>query len=263
MRDRVAVVTGGAQGIGYEVAMSLARRGARVAVLDVRADAAQHAGEMIAKETGARVFAVVADVSDASSVDAAFTSIESVLGPVDFLVNNAGLITPKFVPAELVSPEQFDRMLAVHVRGSFLCSARALSTMKAQRYGRIIMISSLVGPLGFADRIAYATAKAGIVGMTRSLAVEGGPHGVTVNAVAPGWIRTPLIAERITEGSLDTRALLSRTPAARWGEARDVAEVIAALMGPEFDFVTGIEIPVDGGYRINGDTLNISSEGAA
>jgi NAD(P)-dependent dehydrogenase (short-subunit alcohol dehydrogenase family) len=263
MRNRVALVTGGAQGIGYEVAMSLARRGAQVAVVDVRADAAQQAVQMIAKETGASVFAAAADVSDASLVDAAFTSIERALGPVDYLINNAGLITPKFVPAELVSPEQFDRMLAVHVRGSFLCSARAMSTMKAQGYGRIIMISSLVGPLGFADRIAYATAKAGIVGMTRSLAVEGGPHGVTVNAVAPGWIRTPLIAERITEGVLDPRALLSRTPAARWGEARDVAEVIAALMGPEFDFVTGAEIPVDGGYRINGDTLNTSSEGAA
>lgn len=263
MRDRVAVVTGGAQGIGFEVAMSLARRGAQLAVLDVRADAAEHAVQKIAKETGASVFAAAADVSDASLVDGAFTSVESALGPVDFLVNNAGLISPKFVPAELVSPEQFDRMLAVHVRGSFLCSARAMSAMKAQRYGRIVMISSLVGPLGFADRIAYATAKAGIVGMTRSLAVEGGPYGVTVNAVAPGWIRTPLIAARITEGLLDSGALLSRTPAGRWGETRDVAEVIAAILGPEFDFVTGVEIPVDGGYRINGDTLNIPSEGAA
>jgi NAD(P)-dependent dehydrogenase (short-subunit alcohol dehydrogenase family) len=255
LSGRVAVVTGGARGIGAATAGALAARGAAVAILDVDESAAIGAAADLATATGVRTLGVRADVGDEAGVDDAFRRVEADLGPVGILVNNAGILTPRFVPAEEVSPEEFDRMLAVHVRGSFLCSRRALPGMKARGEGRIVMLSSLVGPLGFDRRVAYATAKEGIVGMMRALAVEAGPSGVTVNAVAPGWIRTALVDERLASGVLDEAGLLSRTPLQRWGAAADVADVIAAVCGPGFSYVTGVEIPIDGGFRMCGDTL--------
>lgn len=253
---RLAIVTGGARGIGLATAESLARRGATVGLIDIDQGAAVEAAMRLAEVTGIRTLGTGADVTVEQSVDAAFKEIETELGTVDLLVNNAGIITPRFEPAELVPPAEFDHMLAVHVRGSFLCSARALPAMKRQGYGRIAMISSLVGPLGFDGRVAYATAKEAIIGMTRALAVEGGRHGVTVNAVAPGWIRTPLINERLNAGVLDQTALMARTPLGRWGEVSDVAEAIASIFEPAFDYVTGVDLPVDGGFRMCGDQLS-------
>ncbi|MGJ9413690.1 SDR family NAD(P)-dependent oxidoreductase [Aeromicrobium sp. CF4.19] len=254
---RVAMVTGGARGIGLATARRLACDGASIAIVDLDAEAASDAARQLGAETDAVVRSYGADVSEESQVGAVFDAVERDLGPVALLVNNAGIVTPELLPVEQVPAVEFDRMLAVHARGSFLCSARAIPEMKTAGYGRIMMVSSLVGPLGFADRVAYATAKSGLVGMTRALAVEGGPYGISVNAVAPGWILTPVIQQRVAAGTLDEQQLLRRTAQGRWGRPEDVARVVAAMFSPAFDYVTGAEVPVDGGYRMRGDDAEV------
>ncbi|WP_430591858.1 SDR family NAD(P)-dependent oxidoreductase [Humidisolicoccus flavus] len=255
MSPIISVVTGGARGIGLATARALARRGRAVALLDLNDAEAQAQATQLSEEFGVRTLGLRVDVTSQASVDTAFTEVERSLGSVDILVNNAGLITPAYLAVEDLPLEDFERMIAVHVTGSFLCSARAMPAMKRNGYGRIMMISSLVGPLGFTNRVAYSTAKEGIVGMMRSLAVEAGPYGVTVNAIAPGWITSPIIEQRIRDGVLDGQALLARTPLGRFGTPDDIGNAIAALSGPDFDFLNGVEIPFDGGFKITGEQI--------
>ena len=251
--SRVAVITGGAQGIGRAIAETLARGGFRVALTDIQGELVAQTAAEIAREYGADLRSYQADVTNEVEVRSSIDAIVADFGRIDVLVNNAGIITSDYALTEDVRVRDFDLMMATHVKGAFLYSAGIVPIMKAQRYGRIFMISSLVGPLGFSRRIGYSTAKAGVLGMMRSLAVEAGPAGVTVNSINPGYILTDAIAERVARGDLDERALLNRIPLERWGKAADIAEVITSMLSPAFDYVTGAEIAVDGGYRIHGD----------
>lgn len=252
-QERVSLVTGGAQGIGYAIGAKLAKDGHRIALADIQHDRAMEAANSISEQTGAEVIACHADVTSPSSVAEMVAEVRSSFGRIDVLVNNAGIITTDYALAENADIDHFDRMISTHVRGAFLSSAQVIGQMKEQRYGRIFMISSLVGPLGFSRRIGYSTAKTAVLGMMRTLAVEGARANVNVNTVNPGYILTDAIAERISAGELNAQALLTRIPAGRWGSAQDIAGVIAGLLAPEFDYVTGTEVPVDGGYRIYGD----------
>ncbi|ANZ28552.1 hypothetical protein A4U64_27125 (plasmid) [Rhodococcus sp. WB1] len=252
---RVAVVTGGAQGIGKAVGQALAAAGFSVALTDIQHDRVEATAQELSSDTGARVRGYAADVTDLVAVEASVGRIHDELGRVDVLVNNAGIITSNYVPAEEVSEEDFDLMMATHVKGAFLYSKSVIPYMKRQKYGRIVMVSSVVGALGFTRRIGYSTAKTAVLGLTRSLAVETGRWNITVNCISPGYILTQPIADRVAAGDLDEEALLARVPLARWGRPEDIAGVIGALTTPAFDYVTGTEIPVDGGYRIQGDYL--------
>jgi len=250
---RVALVTGGARGIGYATAEELALCGASVALFDLDRPAVEEAAAKLAADYGVETSAMSGDVSDDDGVREAFATLDSRFGRGDVLVNNAGIMTPAFLPVPEAPVADFDRMLSVHLRGAYLCCQHAVPLMKRHGYGRVINLSSVLGVLGLPNRSAYAVAKTGIIGLTRSLAVEGGRYGITANTVAPGWVLTQTLQQRVTEGKLDYERYAQRTPLGRWGLPREVGRLIAFLALPSSGFITGALIPIDGGYTMRGD----------
>jgi 3-oxoacyl-[acyl-carrier protein] reductase len=238
----IALVTGASRGIGHAACLALARAGLSVAV-GYRSDP-EGAEEVVAKANseGVRALAVPIDVRDETSVSEAFKRVEEELGPVRVLVNNAGFTRDGL--AVKYTMENWDATLDTNLRGAFLCSRRALVAMLKARWGRIINVASAAAIRGNAGQTAYSASKAGLVGMTKSLAREVGGRGITVNAVCPGFVST-----RMTEpqGEEIRRRYLEMTPAARFGTPEEVAAVIAFLAGPEAGYVNGATISVDGG----------------
>jgi NAD(P)-dependent dehydrogenase (short-subunit alcohol dehydrogenase family) len=250
---RICLVTGGAQGIGFASALALAKRGATIACLDLSLELANRAAQRITEETSGFHIGVAADVCDETKVRSAVETIERVTGPVTVLVSCAGIITPRFTSVADTPVQDFEDMLAVHLRGAFLCAKTVLPSMKAARFGRIVHISSVLGVLGMPFRIGYAVAKTGVIGLTRSLAVEVGRWGITVNTIAPGYILTDALRRRLDAGMLDYARFAERAPVGRWGLPQEVARVVAFLAEPGSAFITGTIIPVDGGYTVRGD----------
>lgn len=250
---RVCLITGGAQGIGLASARALAKRGATVACLDLSSDAAAAAAREISDVAPGPHMGVGADVADEANVQCAVAEVEARVGPVTVLVNCAGIMTPRFAPAVDTPLADFENMLAVHLRGAFLCSKTVTPSMKAAGFGRIINISSVLGLLGVPFRIGYAAAKTGVIGLTRAMAVEVGRSGITVNAIAPGYILTDVLRKRLDAGMLDYARFAERAPVGRWGLPEEIARVIVFLAEPGSAFITGTVIPVDGGFTIRGD----------
>jgi 3-oxoacyl-[acyl-carrier protein] reductase len=244
---RVAIVTGAARGIGAATACRLARDGMAVAALDLEADACGATVDAITA-AGGRAIAVGADVSQAGQVEAAVAAVAAALGPPAVLVNNAGVIRDNLLFK--MSEADWDAVLGVHLRGAFLTSRAAQKHMVRQRYGRIVNLSSssAVGSRGQAN---YAAAKAGLQGFTKTLAIELGPFGITVNAVAPGFIVTDMTAAtaaRLNLGFDDFQAsVAAQTPVRRIGRADDVAAAISFLAGEDAGFVSGQVLYVAGG----------------
>jgi 3-oxoacyl-[acyl-carrier protein] reductase len=238
----VGLVTGASRGIGHATCLALARAGLSVAV-GYRSDP-EGAEEVVAKATaeGVRAVAVSIDVRDEASVEEAFNRAEQALGPVRVLVNNAGFTRDGL--AVKYTTENWDATLDTNLRGAFLCRRRALAAMLRARWGRIVNVASAAALRGNAGQAAYSASKAGLVGMTKSLAREVGGRGITVNAVCPG-----LVATRMTEPQSEEirRRYVEMTPAARIGSREEVAAVIAFLAGPEASYVNGATIAVDGG----------------
>ncbi len=244
LTGRNAMVTGGASGIGRGISLRLARDGADVAILDIdRTGAQQVAREVMT--LGRRALAVETDVASAASVTAAIQQVHGTLGRVNILVNDAGICT--FVPLLQMSEEQWDRMMAVHLKGAFLCSKAVVPDMLDAAWGRIVNLSSVAGLNGGGPGLAhYAAAKGGIAGFTKALAQELGPSGVTVNAIAPGLIDTPLVRQSgMSEEVL--QQVRRRTPVGRVGHADDIAAACAYLVSEEAGFLTGQVISPNGG----------------
>jgi 2-hydroxycyclohexanecarboxyl-CoA dehydrogenase len=246
LAGKIALVTGGASGIGRAVCLRLARDGADVALLDV--DAA--GGEAVAREVralGRRALALVADVTSAAAVTAAVERAHGDLGRIAILVNDAGIA--EFVPVVEMTEAQWDRMIAVHMKGTFLCTRAILPDMIDAGWGRVVCLASVAGLRGGPALAHYAAAKAGIVGFVKAVAQEVGPRGVTVNAVAPGLVDTPLLRKSGVPEAI-FRYAVEQTPARRIGLPEDVAAACAYLVSEEASFVTGQVLSPNGGGHL-------------
>ncbi len=243
MSARVAVITGAADGIGWATAQRLAQDFDRVALLDLDAEAAR----VRAAQLGEGHLGVGCDVSDEASVARAFEAVREAFGRIDALVNNAG-IGEQTEPTLEQDVAAFDRVLDVHLRGTFLASRAAARHMLAQGGGAIVNIASIAGQAGIPGRNAYGAAKAGIAAMTRSMACEWARRGVRVNAVAPGYVRTALVERLVKDGLIDAGGIESRTPLGRMARPEEIAQVIAFLASPQASYVTGTTVNADGGW---------------
>jgi 3-oxoacyl-[acyl-carrier protein] reductase len=244
LQDRVALVTGGGQGIGRAIALRFAQAGAKVVVIDVMEDSAQAVAAEI-KSAGGEAVAVVCDVTRRDQVDAAVTKALDAFGKIDILCNNAGITRD----ARLVkmTEDQFDAVIDVNLKGVFNMTQAVAPHMVAQSYGRIITTSSIVGLYGNFGQTNYVASKAGVIGMTRVWARELGPKGITANAVAPGFIATDMI-KTVPKEVLDR--FTNATPVRRLGEPEDIANAYLFLASEEASFVNGAVLSVDGGLVI-------------
>ena len=250
LANRVAVVTGGNRGIGRAMALGLASAGASVAIL------ARDPGKNVTvvaelEQMGVRAMAVALDVTKRETLAPAIAEVEATLGPIDILINNAGNTD---ISGGVLSQSEagWDRTLAIHLDATFLLSKLAATSMATRKRGKIINLASIYATFGSAMLPAYGAAKGAIVQLTKAMAVELAPHGIQVNAIAPGWIATEMTA--IARDDPDWKGfndlLMTRTPAGRWGEADECAGAAVFLASPAADFVTGIVLPVDGGYSV-------------
>jgi 3-oxoacyl-[acyl-carrier protein] reductase len=239
---RVAIVTGGARGIGRAIALTLADEGARVALWDLNAELAQKVAAEIRSGAGEAAAAAV-DVSDPAAVRAAVDAVLSLWGRIDILVNNAGIAQVK--PIEQISEAEWDRIMAVNLKGTFLCSQAVMSVMKQQHSGKIINLGSVAGKIGGITVGAhYSASKAAVMCFTKSLARELAGYGVNVNALAPGVIETDMTHD-ITGGDWST--YLAGIPMGRVGTIDEVARVALFLASEDASYLTGEIIDVNGG----------------
>ena len=246
LTGRVALVTGGARGLGEASSRTLARLGAVIVLSDIDAEAASATADRLSTETGARVLGRGCDVTDPDDVDRLVSGLIEELGRLDILVNNAG-IHRRVDPLDY-APEDVEAILAVNFRGAFQVAARVGREMTRLGGGSIVNISALGGGIAGLGRAGsvYCMTKGGLVSLTRELAAEWGSSGVRVNALAPGWIRTPM-TEALQNNSERSARVMARVPLGRWGEADDVAGAVAFLASDASAYITGHTIPVDGG----------------
>jgi len=241
LTGKVALVTGASGGIGGGIAKALHRQGATVVLSGTRGEAL----EILKAELGARAHTAVCNLSDSASVEALPKTAEAAAGPIDILVNNAGITRDNL--SMRMSNEEWDQVIAVNLTAAFRLSRAVLRGMMKKRWGRIISITSVVGATGNPGQANYAAAKAGLVGMTKSLAAEVASRNITVNCVAPGFVVTPM-TDALTEDQ--KKALLGRIPAGRFGSPDDIAAAVVYLASNEAGYVTGQSLHANGGMAM-------------
>ena len=242
---KAAVVTGGSRGIGRAVCLELAKGGANVVLCYAGNEAAANDTAAACEALGARALAVRCNVAEAGEVKALMDASVQAFGRIDILVNNAGITRDGLLM--MMKDEDFDAVINANLKGTFLCMKAVSRLMMRQRYGRIVNLSSVVGLRGNAGQVNYAASKAGVVGMTKSLAKELASRGVTVNAVAPGFIETDMTAA-MTDAA--KAATLASIPMQKLGAPEDVARAVAFLASDEAAYITGQVLAVDGGMAM-------------
>ena len=245
LTGKTAIVTGGSRGIGRAVCLELARRGCNIVLSFAGNTAAADQTVSACQALGVQALAVQGNVADADAVKALFDAALEKFGAIDILVNNAGITRDNLLM--LLKEEDFDAVVDTNLKGAFLCMKAAVRPMMKQRRGRIISLSSVVGLRGNAGQVNYAASKAGVIGMTKSLAKELAGRNITVNAVAPGFIDTDMTAVLPDKAK---EAILSSIPMARLGAAEDVASAVAFLASDEAGYITGQVLAVDGGMSM-------------
>lgn len=249
LTGKVALVTGGRRGMGRTHALALAKQGAKVAVTDVDAGECAEVVDEI-KKAGGEAACFKMDVTNKNEIDAVFGEAVKKFGRLDILVNNAGIYSPK--PAMELTENEWDKTIDINLKGEFLCAQRAAKEMMKNKWGRIINISSIASGgvgIGFADSAHYVASKGGVIGMTEALALEWAPLGITVNAIAPGAIDTPMV--RAPGQKLDqefSEQIMQRVPLKRLGKPEEVSSLVAFLASEESSYVTGATFYVDGGW---------------
>ena len=242
LSGKVAIVTGAGSGIGAAIATAFAAQGARVALLDMNLDAAQALASTL---PGAQ--AVACNVTDSASVSAAVAQVQATFGGVDILVNSAGIVD--LAPAENLSLAAWDRTLAVNLTGSFLMSQAVGCTMIARgKGGRIVNLASQAGSVAIEDHVAYCASKFGIIGVTKTLALEWGKHGITVNSISPTVVLTDL-GRKAWDGPKG-EAMKALIPTGRFAEPHEIASAAVFLASDESAMINGADLLVDGGYTV-------------
>ena len=242
---KTAVVTGGSRGLGRAVCLELAAGGANVVLCYAGNEAAANETVAACEALGARAVAVRCDVADSAQVKTLMDTALQTFGRIDILVNNAGITRDGLLM--MMKEDDFDAVIDTNLKGAFLCMKAVARQMMKQRYGRIVNLSSVVGLRGNAGQVNYAASKAGVIGMTKSLAKELASRGVTVNAVAPGFMETDMTAAMPEAAKTATLAAI---PMDRMGTAEDVAKTVAFLASEEARYITGQVIAVDGGMSM-------------
>jgi 2-hydroxycyclohexanecarboxyl-CoA dehydrogenase len=246
--SRVAVVTGGAAGMGLGIANRLAKDGHAVAVFDIDGDAASQAAEAL-RADGARALGLAVDVSDRGAVEAAVAQVRAELGPIGIMVTSAGI--DRFERFTEITLESWDRMIAVNLTGTFHCLQCAIPDMVEAGWGRIVTISSSSAQSGARKMAHYVASKGGVIGLTKALALDFAADGITVNTIPPGFIDTPMARRAEARGDLPSiAAVAAQTPVRRAGTPEDIAAACAFLCSEEAGYITGQQINVNGGWHL-------------
>jgi len=241
LKGRVALITGAAQGIGKSIALLLAKNGADIVVSDINFERAEETAKEI-ESIGSQAMAIKVDVANLKNVEQMVEAILEKFGKIDILVNNAGITRDKLILR--MTEEDWDAVLNVNLKGTFNCTKVVVRHMAKQRSGKIVSIASVVGEMGNAGQANYSASKAGVIGLTKTIAREFAQRGINVNAIAPGYIETPMteiLPEKVKE------ELKSLIPMERLGKPEDVAEAVLFLVSEESNYITGQVLNVNGG----------------
>ena len=241
LKGQVAIITGAAQGIGRDVALTLAREGANIGLCDINKAALDQAQKEV-ESYGVKAMSLIVDVSDANQVENAVNKVLDNLGKVDILINNAGITRDSLIMR--MKEADWDAVLGINLKGAFNCIKAVTKPMIKQRSGKIVNVASIIGIMGNAGQANYAASKAGIIGLTKSAAKELASRGINVNAIAPGFIKTAMTDKLNQE---QKQKMLNVIPLAKFGEPKDISNLVLFLVTKASSYITGEVIKIDGG----------------